>query len=297
MAEVHTLIGRGLGHMVTGATPEEVFPMAGKGVVVPLDGSQVAESAVPVGAELAQRLRVPLTLVHILDEGIEDQGERARARGLFAGYAAKLHPGATVVVESGVVAKAILQAAKGAEFVVLASHGRGGLKANIIGSIADKVVRGASVPTLVLPLGASPSLAGRPVLVALDGSETAERGLAAARRLATVFESTVALVRAYSVPPPAGIEFVAYPVDLATTLQEAAEAYLGTVAKDGERTFARLASSVEAITAVANEVDAGLIVMTSHGKGLAQRIALGSTTDRALHSIERPMLVVPAAGD
>ena len=54
-----------------------------------------------------------------------------------------------------------------------------------------------------------------------------------------------------------------------------------------------LASPVEAIAEVAEKVAAGLVVMTSHGRGLAARIALGSNTDRAMHALHRPLLVVP----
>ncbi len=267
--------------------------MAGKGVVVPLDGSKSSEEAVPVAARLAEGLGLPLHLVHSVDEEIEGEGPRARAAQIFKAYAGRLRANATVGIVGAPAAREVVAYAEGADYVVLTSHGRGGLRANIVGSVADKIVRGATVPTLVLPAGGPAALEARPIVVAVDGSAAAEQGLAVARGLAALFKSEIVLVRAYSLPPPAGIEFIAYPVDLMTTLQEASEAYLTATAAAGERTVARLAPPVEAIRAVADEVDAGLIVMTSHGKGLAQRIALGSTTDRALHSIERPILVVP----
>ena len=43
----------------------------------------------------------------------------------------------------------------------------------------------------------------------------------------------------------------------------------------------------------AEQHNAGLIVLTSTGKGLAKRVALGSTTDRVVHSTKRSVLVVP----
>jgi len=43
------------------------------------------------------------------------------------------------------------------------------------------------------------------------------------------------------------------------------------------------------------EIDAALIVLTSSGKGLGKRLALGSTTDRVVHGAKRPVLVVPRA--
>ncbi|MCA9854405.1 MAG: universal stress protein, partial [Dehalococcoidia bacterium] len=43
----------------------------------------------------------------------------------------------------------------------------------------------------------------------------------------------------------------------------------------------------------AAQVDSGLVVMASSGKGLAERIALGSTTGRVMHSLHRPLLIIP----
>ena len=53
------------------------------------------------------------------------------------------------------------------------------------------------------------------------------------------------------------------------------------------------AAPAAAIEEAANKYDAGLIVLSSSGKGLARRIALGSTTDRVMHSVQRPLLIVP----
>jgi nucleotide-binding universal stress UspA family protein len=133
----------------------------------------------------------------------------------------------------------------------------------------------------------------RPILVALDGSPEAERGLEAARDLAKRAGAKIVLVRAFSIPPPVGIEFAYYPPDLLTTMQTAAQEYVAGAAQPGERTVLIQGSPAGAIEQAATDVNAGLVVMTSHGKGLAARLALGSTTDRVLHTVHRPMLIVP----
>lgn len=271
-------------------------------IVVPLDGSKNAEVAIPAAATLARLYGAPIQFVHALDEEVEREPDVDRAREVFAAYMDGLvklsgladHPH-TVDVVRGAAARAVLDYAAQARMIVLATHGRGGLKASFVGSVADKIVRGATVPVLVVPLGSKARIEADPIVVALDGSEVAEGGLAVARELAGHLGAKVVLVRAYSIPPPAGIEFVAYPVDLTTSLQEAAEAYLAATAKPGEQTLCQLASPVDAIIEAADHVNAGLVVMTSHGKGAAHRIALGSTTDRAMHSIRRPLLVVPVS--
>jgi len=107
----------------------------------------------------------------------------------------------------------------------------------------------------------------------------------------------VVLVRAYSVPPPAGAEFAYYPADWATQLEEAAATYLAEVALPGEKPFVVHGPAAQAVVDVSENVDASLVVMASGGKGLAKRIALGSTTDRVLHSLHRPLLILPPAHD
>lgn len=269
-------------------------------IVVPLDGSKNAETAIPAAAALARIYGAPIQFVHALDEEVEREPHNERAREVFAAYMDGLvkisgladHPHTFDVVR-GSAARAVLDYSAHARMIVLASHGRGGLHASFVGSVADKIVRGATVPVLVVPLGSKARLEADPIVVALDGSEIAEVGLELARELAGHLGAKVVLVRAYSFPPPAGIEFVAYPVDLTTSLREAAEAYLTQTAKPGEQALCQLAPPVQAIIEAADHVNAGLVVMTAHGKGAAQRIALGSNTDRAMHSLRRPLLIVP----
>ncbi len=92
-----------------------------------------------------------------------------------------------------------------------------------------------------------------------------------------------------------GIEFAYYPADLLTTMRAAAQEYLAGIAQAGERTALIQGSPAGAIEQAATDANAGLVVMTSHGKGLAARLALGSTTDRVLHAMHRPLLIVPTS--
>jgi len=165
----------------------------------------------------------------------------------------------------------------------------------VLGSVADKIVRGSAIPVLVEPGTERPVAPGapRPILVALDGSDEAERALAMARTLAEKEALKVVLVRSFSMPPPVGIEFAAYPADLFNTLEKAAEEYLTQTAKPGEQKVLMQGDATASVLDAAEQFDAGLIVMTSTGKGLAKRIALGSTTTRVMHGTTRPVLVLP----
>ena len=268
-------------------------------ILVPLDGSKNAEHALPAALQFARLRGAPLAVVHVLQEGTEASPAASAA---FSSYVEELltaageggYPHAAHAL-AGNAAQAILAQAADAGGIAIASQGRGGLKASLVGSVADKVVRGATVPVLVVKVDGPSKPGSGPVVVGLDGSPLAEAGLVAAREFAAGSSAQVVLVRAYSVPTPIGMEFTGT-VDLIPTLQEAAEEYLASVAKPGERTVALMASPADAIEATADEVGAGLVVVASHGKGFISRLALGSTTDRLLHAVRRPLLVVPTSG-
>ena len=272
-------------------------------ILIPLDGSSLAEYALVDAAWLKQVTGLPVRLIHVMEHDGTPE-ERQHAAEKFREYAtaqAEKHGLGEVTcdVVVGPPAKEILQAAETASYVVIATHGRGGFKAMILGSVADKVIRGSKVPVLAEPGTEAPEPPGngRPILVALDGSEDAEKGLALARELAAKAELPLVLLRAYSVPPPAGIEFSYYPADLSATLEAAAREYLQATAKPGERTVLVQGDAATAILEVAEQEKASLIVMTSTGKGLMKRLALGSTTDRVVHGTHRPVLVVPTHHD
>jgi len=271
-------------------------------IVVPLDGSAVAEAALPVAAWLAKATGADVRFVHVIDDErlADTPQEITLANDRFATYSKGLAERAgvatsTIEVLTGDAAAQLLHAAEGAAFVVIASHGRGGFRASLVGSVADKVVRGAIVPVFLVPGAPSTGAPaeGKPFVVGLDGSPEAERSLALARELAKATGASLALVRAFSIPPPVGIEFSYYPPDIITSLQDAASEYMRGVAQPGESERVVQGDAATAIQDAAKELDAGLVVLTSGGKGLAKRLAFGSVTDRVMHSMDRTLLIVP----
>lgn len=273
-------------------------------IVVPLDGSKNAENAVPFAAYVAGIYDdCPVHFVHVADrDAVKTPEDLQRTRDAFSKHAMKLAERHGVknavahVAEGRAPADAVLRYKweAGARLLVLATHGRGGFQALFVGSVADKICRASRVPVLVVPgLDNDIDAPHGPVLVALDGSPEAEHGLGIARDMAARMGATVHLLRAYNVPPPVGVEFSYYSPDVLSSFQHAADNYLEAVAQAGEEKVLVQAAPAAAIEEAANKYDAGLIVMTSRGKGLAQRVALGSTTDRVMHSVRRPLLIVP----
>jgi len=271
-------------------------------ILLALDGSTAAEAALPFAFELSQLYGASLRLIHAIDlddpstAGLEAANER------FSDYAKRLvrttaGPAAAMdsVVVAGSPAVAVLEAAHDARFLVVASHGRSGFRATVVGSVADKIVRGAAVPVLFVPVGAAgaPLTAG-PTIVGLDGSEAAEVGLGMARELAARLGVELYLVEAFDPLPPLAVEVGFYPVDLTDSMEESARTYLQGIQRPAERVECTVGPADAVIEEVARRVGAGLIVLSSHGKGLAKRITLGSITDRVMHHSQRPLLIVPA---
>jgi nucleotide-binding universal stress UspA family protein len=274
-------------------------------VVLPLDGSKNAENAIPMAVFFANAHEAPLHLIHILaDDEYRGEADPDKATAAFQEYANGLLEGITVkaghaaTLLQGNPAKRVLEYADDAAAIVLASHGRSGVKATVIGSVADKIVRGARVPTLVVKgIGAAAELSKGPVVVGVDGSEASEQGLAAGRDLAAKAGASVTIVRAYTVPVATGAEFAYYPPDLLTSYEQGAKEYLAAIVRPEEKALLMSGSAVVSLEQAAKEQGASFVVVTSQGKGFISRLALGSTTDRLMHSDELPcpLYVVPVA--
>ena len=172
-----------------------------RSILVPLDGSEFAEHALPSAVSLVRsngaalhlvRVYVPLAGVygeHALpyDEGL-DRDLMKRARDYLDDVVTRLGAVAGIrassVLLDGPVANAIRRhaVAVGADLLVMTTQGRGPLARFWLGSVSDELVRQADIPLLLIrPQGAAPDPSREPglgrVLIPLDGSPLAERVL------------------------------------------------------------------------------------------------------------------------
>jgi nucleotide-binding universal stress UspA family protein len=154
-----------------------------RAIVVPLDGSELAERALGPARHLARAIGAALVLIRVVaarpPDGRSLQAAQidAAERYLCAVADRLRADGARhVIVEAvaGDPAEAILAqtALWRAELIAIATHGRGGLDRLLHGSVADAVVRGARVPVLLIPVrgDGEPALHGDAIVVAIDGS-------------------------------------------------------------------------------------------------------------------------------
>ena len=169
-------------------------------ILVPLDGSDRAEQAVPVAARIARAAAGTVILVQVTElpsdfftEGKypsqmypDDLIEEGKA--LAANYLDNVSKQSELVglktetrVEHGDAAQSILAAIEplGVDLILMCSHGYTGFKRWALGSVAQKIIPHSSVPVLVLRDG-GPTLSVKPpyALVALDGSPISEEVLA-----------------------------------------------------------------------------------------------------------------------
>jgi nucleotide-binding universal stress UspA family protein len=138
-------------------------------IVVGLDGSQVSETALRMGAELARRLGLPLHLVRVADLAVvhwganeaaaaysELSGEMAREKERAAQYLETvMQPlrdeglNVTTEVRSGLAARELADAAGPGDLLVVASQGRHGLERLLLGSVAEEVAERSRASVLI----------------------------------------------------------------------------------------------------------------------------------------------------
>ncbi len=316
-------------------------------VLIGLDGSTLAESTLPLAEALARAGPADLLLVRACSNGstLEEvargdtsylryspaptdalTAEAARAAVREAteyldGVARQLRArGLQVeaIVSAGEPADVVVSQAKlrGADLILLTTHGRSGLNRLVYGSVAEAVLGRAEVPVL-LTRGVETAIPATPdeplrLIVPLDGSSISEGALPLASRLAQGWAAELVLVRVLAVAPllpprePAGA--APTPVEVVPDDDERnAQLYLDDFAHrlraDGlaVTTAVRFGAAADGILAAAREHAGSLIVMATHGRGGLARALLGSVALDVLRGgdvpvlLIRPDLVIPAS--
>ena len=278
-------------------------------VLVPLDGSTLAEAILPAVERLARDHEAEVILLEVL----EGQGTREAeldAERQAGGYLQRMvdslrRRGLKRVctrVWYGDADQAIANAAtrERADLVAMSTHGRSGLDWLRFGSVAEGVVRRAPVPVLLVRGIAAWDRGGiNRILVPLDRSEASEAVLPLVSCLAGPFDFEIQLLHVVEVALPlSGWEAAGKVVHDAE-----AEAYLAKMAALLEARGLRVGMTVraglpaEVIPAVAAETKSGLVAMSTHGRSGLGRLFLGSVAERVLRSVSVPVLLwKPPAG-
>ncbi len=296
-------------------------------MLIPLDGSRTAEKVLPFARVLAQTLKIPIELLGVVDIGVMvahiaadkaryldtliSQGERSS--GVYLKEIAERLPGlnVTCTVERGRPAEAIIEraAADKGTLITMATHGRSGINRWLLGSVAEKVLRGTANP-LFLVRGneegtTDGSAAMRSIIVPLDGSELAESVLPTVVAVAKMLDLEVVLCRVYELPASAyyGAEDYLPNYDaLKAQVQDEARSYLE---QKGEALKAKGLAKVSSVVLEGSGADEiihfaqthpdSLVAMCTHGRSGVKRWVLGSVTEKVVRHSGDPVLVVRAA--
>ena len=297
-------------------------------LLVPLDGSGLAETTLPYVGALAHVPGEPVrvTLLHLIERGAPSSVHGARHLTTIAEAEAYLTEIAAtfqrdeIAVDTHVdtnegndtAGRIVDHAAEmGIDLVVLSAHGRSGLGRWLFGSIAQKVLAVGIAPVLmVVPAkrGAPPPSVAR-VLVPLDGSAEAEVALPYARGMVGATGGTLHLV--YAVPRveslTGGRAAVARysPTASAAMLDEAEEgatAYVRDLADRLRADHVAVQATIvrddpaTAIVEAAGRIHADLIVMASHGRAGIAGAWAGSVSSKVLARAPGPFLLIRAPG-
>ena len=302
-------------------------------MLVLLDGSELAEVVFPFAKELAARLNLDVTMLQVygdigrnfvpvhqayieraaekIKSQIEDVQERlgipleekqVEVRGELA---------------DGHYAEEILSYAENSkiDLILMASHGRSGIRRWRMGSVADKVLRAAKVPVLFIRAGTEDATPydqwpTRTIVVPMDGSERAESvlphviALAKQRAIEPVMVILIRVCDAPIAPSYYSPELSGVPLNWGefmeqetTRCKQTASDYLGNIAKQLETQGIKAESTVlvgQAADEIINFVSKNpfsIVVMATHGRTGLSRLVFGSVTESVLQAVSNPILL------
>lgn len=270
-------------------------------VLVPLDGSELAERALPVAAWAARALGAEVALLSAAADAEEAERLEAYLNGL-ASPALPPPAARAVVVERDATAAIRDAAVDPSTLVCLASHGWG-RSAGPLGSVATVVAAQLGRPTLVVGPRAQPGAAGAPVLACVDGSSASEVVFGPACEWAVALRAPLHVLTVYEpVPGPdrhgrfhrrhgPEVDADGYVAALAEGLRAAGEAAPDV---DGVAVADPLSPSDGVASHLAAH-PAQLLVLSTHARTGLARFVLGSEAGRIIGRSIVPALTVPLA--
>lgn len=301
-------------------------------ILVPLDGSTLAECTVPHAMKLARAFdsRIVLLSVTEPDPAGDDSNSyqwrmaRAETHGYLGRIEAIFEEGGVAVesrVLEGRAAERILDAAREtrADLILLSSHGRGGMTEFPLSGTAGKVLTAANTSVMVVrPEEFAPRAAGAPsgadvtpygsVVAPVDCTKRSAWSARLAAAIARAEGGELVLVTVVPAPEvlgeaPTWSEAPKLARRLAALNRERAERYLEALQNElggpELRVRSRLVQDphiVPALEKVALEEDASLLVVCAHGRSADNGFPHGTVASRLLERATRPLIVFQDVG-
>ena len=288
-----------------------------KKILVPLDGSDLAELALPYAQELATAFKSEIILLHVSEPSenlyrhmhelyVEEVSDRMKERIRRV----------TPVVVSGKPADEIINYAdrNKAGLIIMTSHGRSGIMSWATGSIASKLLQAADMPLLLVRAAKPKRKVAREVLLSrillpLDGSEAGEAAVAYVGEIMSRLESEVTLFGVISsgqhIRSVGGLDYINYPEEQMEMFKKEAQEYLDGVYRRLKRRKGSVKVTIEVgafdigqeILKFAEDKRVNLIAISSHGHSGIERWVFGSIANKVVLNSKAPVLLVKAVGE
>jgi len=295
-------------------------------ILIPLDGSKTAEKVLPYARYLAGKLKLPVELLAVIDiaematqiaaekarylDTLVEDGVRASTtylRGIATTFTAG---NVSCTVDKGRAEVAIVEKgeADANALIAMATHGRSGLNRFLLGSVAEKVLRGTTNPLLLIRASEDAKATGeaglKSIIVPLDGSALAEGVLPNVASMAKELDLEVVLFRAYHLPYNtygADDVYMMNYEELIAGVSDDANAYLEKKVDEVKKLGVAKVSALskegfagDEIIALGRKTPDNLIAMCSHGRTGVRRFVLGSVTETVVRHSGDPVLVLRA---
>jgi len=290
-----------------------------KRILVPLDGSPMAESVLPVAVAIAGCTSATVILLHIIEDrppktvhGEPHLTNIPESQHYLEEVASRLLPDIQVEyhvhdVEENDVAQSVADHAAelNVDMIVLCTHGRSGPRRVVWGSIAQQVLKRVNAPLLIIRPDMRVPTEIKLILLTLDGSEAAEVAIPATADLARACGAHIEVIR---VVPTAGTvvgddiplaRMVPTATDAALNLEAVTSAgylvdVLAHLAAEGVTASPQIlrGDPLQKVCEAARASDASLIAIATHGRSGLGTLWSSSVGAGLLSSADRPLLLV-----
>jgi nucleotide-binding universal stress UspA family protein len=297
-----------------------------KHILVPLDGSKLAEAAIPAASSLAQTLDAPVTLLHIIEQDAPHEihkDHHITKAGEASAYLEQIaqrdfppeikvdshvHTAAVKDVPGSIVEHATREFQP--DLIIMCTHGKSGMRELLYGSIAQQVVAQGLTPLLLIKPGDIVTRGFKldKILVPLDTGPTHDASLPAAQELARAYTSNIHLLTviptfgtvtgetaaASSLLPATTSALLEINVEnAAEDLQE----HLDELKKAGLQATAEVARGDPAteIVNLSENLNIDLIVLTTHRKAGTEAFWARSVAPNVARRARVPILLIPLA--
>ena len=290
-------------------------------ILVPLDGSKIAENVLPYARFLTAKLNIPAQLISVVEMPVSVNAEKALyldsliERGVvtsqeYLSRVAKTFVGVnvTITVEKGNPEEIILASAEADEkiLIAMATHGRSGIARWLLGSVAEKIVHEAKNPVFLVRAKDDANTRAQAtlnsIIVPLDGSKLAESVLPTVIELATAMKLKVVLLQTFSLKQIiySYEDYLLDSAELQRVSKSGATRYLESKEQQLKNAGIEVLSVVsegeaaETIIELARGSPDSLIAMCTHGRSGVRRWILGSITEKVIRHAEDPVLAIRA---